>query len=419
MDPALRRPADGQRRQGPPAARPAAWRPYRRAVRACAALEPEVERPRGPAMLKRISIDNYRCFVGFELRPGRRNLLIGDNGTGKTSLFDALGAIQDLLIFESSVEDAFPAVTLARATGSSRQRFELEIEGPRGTLIYELVIVQDPETEETRISSEHLSLNGLPLYGSTPFGVELRQEDPASTSAFPYNSKRSFIAAVEAKRLHRDVVWFKDFVQGIWILKIDPRGVVASSRLDSQWLSRDAVNFAAWYRFISDEEPSVTSAALTALKEIMPGLRHLKKVASGRAKVLAAEFSFAGQPAYTVDFDNLSDGQRALIILYTVLHAVMSRATVMCFDEPDNFVAIAEIQPWLVTMLDVLDTPRDGGGRQCLLISHSREIIDFLGHADAVRLARDESGHVCVRPVPMPVGITLSDELVRGVDDGT
>jgi hypothetical protein len=370
-------------------------------------------------MLKRISIDNYRCFVGFELRPGRRNLLVGDNGTGKTSLFDALGAIQDLLILESAVEDAFPASTLARATGSAQQQFALEIEGPRGTLVYELVVIQDPETEETEISSEHLFLNGEPLYFSTPFGVELRQEDPASTLEFPYNSKRSFLAAVEAKRLHRDVLFFKEFVRGIWILKINPRGVAAASRLDSQWLARDAGNFAAWYRFISDEEPGVISAALAALKEIMPGLRHLKKLASGRAKVLAAEFSFAGQASYTIDFDGLSDGQRALIILYTVLHAVMSRATVLCFDEPDNFVAIGEIQPWLVTLLDALDSPEEGGGRQCLLISHSREIIDFLGHEDALRLARDEGGHVRVHSVAKPVGVTLADELVRGVDDGT
>ncbi len=363
-------------------------------------------------MIRRLFIDNYRCFVEFELRPGRRNLLVGDNGTGKTSLFDALGGLQDLLIFDRSVEEAFPAHTLARTTASTEQRFELEVEGPGGTFVYRLAILHDPETEESRITGEHLSLDGDDLYFSTPFGVTLRHDDDAATPAsFPYNSKRSFLAAVDSKRLHKHVLWFKTFVHRIWILKIDPRRVGASSRLDSQFLARDAENFASWFRYISDEDPGVVVKALEALREIMPGLRYLKKLASGRAKVLAAEFSFASAAAFTIDFDALSDGQRALIILYTMLHAVMEEATVLCFDEPDNFVALAEIQPWLVTLLDALE---DGDGRQCFIISHSREIIDFLGHEDAVRLARDDGGYVRVVGTPRPVGITLSDALIRG-----
>jgi len=361
-------------------------------------------------MLKRLFIDNYRCFVEFELRPGRRNLLIGDNGTGKSSLFDALGGIQDLLIFDRSVEEAFPASTLGRTTSSVEQRFEIEVEGPRGSFIYCLDIVHDPETEESRIIREELRLGDRELYGSTPFGVTLHHENtPPKT--FPYNSKRSFLAAVEPKHLHPDILWFKTFVHCIWILKIDPRAVTAASRLDSHFLARDAVNFAAWYRYVSDEDPAATTAALAALREILPGLQHLKKLASGRAKVLAAEFSFAGEPAFSIDFDGLSDGQRVLIILYNVLHAVLPRATVLCFDEPDNFVALSEIQPWLVTLLDAID---EGDGGQCFLISHSREIIDFIGHRDAVHLIRSEDGRVRAAAVAKPVGITLAESLARG-----
>ena len=366
-------------------------------------------------MLTRLFIDNYRCFVDFELRPGRRSLLIGDNGTGKTSLFDVLGGVQDLLIFDSAIEEAFPATTLARTRLSTSQFVQFEVVGPGGTFIYKLDISRDSGTEEARINNESLRLNGQDLYSSTPVGVTLLSDEGVTTSFPYYNPKRSFLATVESKNLHREILWFKSFVHGICILKIDPGGIVASSRSDSPVLARNAANFAAWYRYISDEDPGVVTAALTALREILPGLRHLKKLASGRAKVLAAEFSFAGTPPFTIDFDDLSDGQRVLIILYTVLHAVLSRATVLCFDEPDNFVALAEIQPWLVTLLDAIE---EDGGRQCFLISHSREIIDLLGHEDAVRLARDDSGHVRVVPTAKPVGITLSDMLVRGVADG-
>jgi len=41
-------------------------------------------------MLKRLYVDNFRCLVNFELRLDRVNLLLGENGTGKTSVFDVL-----------------------------------------------------------------------------------------------------------------------------------------------------------------------------------------------------------------------------------------------------------------------------------------------------------------------------------------
>ena len=45
-------------------------------------------------MLKRIYIDNFRCFVNFEYKPERKQLLLGANGSGKSSLLDAIRAVQ-------------------------------------------------------------------------------------------------------------------------------------------------------------------------------------------------------------------------------------------------------------------------------------------------------------------------------------
>ncbi len=46
-------------------------------------------------------------------------------------------------------------------------------------------------------------------------------------------------------------------------------------------------------------------------------------------------------------FHELSDGQRVLFGLYAVLHYAMHEETTVSFDEPDNFVSLREIDPWL------------------------------------------------------------------------
>ena len=45
-------------------------------------------------MLTRLYADNFRCLTNFELRLDETNVLLGPNGTGKTSVLDALRRMQ-------------------------------------------------------------------------------------------------------------------------------------------------------------------------------------------------------------------------------------------------------------------------------------------------------------------------------------
>ena len=48
-------------------------------------------------------------------------------------------------------------------------------------------------------------------------------------------------------------------------------------------------------------------------------------------------------------FDQLSDGERALIGLYMVRSALETGAVPsVLIDEPDNFVGLPELQPWVL-----------------------------------------------------------------------
>ncbi len=66
-----------------------------------------------------------------------------------------------------------------------------------------------------------------------------------------------------------------------------------------------------------------------------------------------------------------------LIALYTLLYAVCTdrnRKYTLCLDEPENFLALQEIQPWLTELYDKCSD----GEMQALLISHHPEFINYL-----------------------------------------
>ena len=103
---------------------------------------------------------------------------------------------------------------------------------------------------------------------------------------------------------------------------------------------------------------------------------------------------------------------RALLdeTVYGLLHLTNGQGHVLFLDEPDNYVALAEIQPWLMELSD-LSLP------QVVLCSHHPELIDYLGGECGLVLAREESGAVTVRHPDLAVlkaGAKLSEWVARG-----
>ena len=119
-------------------------------------------------MLTRLYAHNYRSLVNFEIEFGRLNVLLGYNGSGKSSTFDVLHALKGFVSGSLRVEDAFPSGTLSRglARQDDVQRFELELEGNGGRYSYELGIEFNTSRNVQRVIHETLQFNGKPLFRS-------------------------------------------------------------------------------------------------------------------------------------------------------------------------------------------------------------------------------------------------------------
>jgi ATPase subunit of ABC transporter with duplicated ATPase domains len=173
-------------------------------------------------------------------------------------------------------------------------------------------------------------------------------------------------------------------------------------------------NFVSWYRFLSQEHQGSMLAIFQELKCVIPGFNSFSLKEAGEAKVLKVLLDRAGENGrlLTYDFRELSDGQRVLVALYTLLFGLKDEGVSLFLDEPDNFVALREIQPWLTALTDSCGE----GIEQAVLISHHPEIIDHLALSAGRWFDRDSNGptRVTDKPKAQVDGLMPSESMARG-----
>jgi len=151
-------------------------------------------------MITRIYVDNFLCLGNFEFRPKQLNLLLGENGSGKTSLFFAVKLVRDLVVLGASAASLF-AFKKTIWDRRDLQSFELEIEGLDGTFSYRLEIQHPPREapQKPHIKGEYLDFDGRPLFryggGEVHLSMTITRREPfshsnRSTAFFPTWSRR-------------------------------------------------------------------------------------------------------------------------------------------------------------------------------------------------------------------------------------
>jgi AAA15 family ATPase/GTPase len=91
-------------------------------------------------MLTRVYIDNFGCFVNFEHKPARKQLVLGRNGCGKSSYMDTLLLLRQLVTKGDVLDDFSILSKRTRWLNQSRQTFEIEAELEEGRYCYRLVV---------------------------------------------------------------------------------------------------------------------------------------------------------------------------------------------------------------------------------------------------------------------------------------
>ena len=371
-------------------------------------------------MLKRIEVNNYKTLVNFSLEVGPLQLWMGANGMGKTSVLEVLQCVQDILSGKY-VETVFPSSTKTRWMTLPEQTFRIMLEIDGHEYEYRLSVIHEND-RSCRINEEKLIWNNRVFYHydgtqSRLFRIHRDTHEVELGTAFSHRAQRSLISSLDESEGNWPLIKFRENVCSWLIIQPISPMVDMFAETENSRLSHYTQNFADWYRYIIQEHAAVIVDSHEALKEALPGFESLNLKGAGEFRKLVVQFKHSTEPL-TFSFNNLSDGQRQLIVLHTIAMAMKHNAfSTLFIDEPDNFVSIPEVLPFLGVLEDICED----AGKQAVIISHHPYIIDEMGHGEAVWFSREKNLHTTTSDAPPPHkdghGIPPSEILARGWKD--
>ncbi len=332
-------------------------------------------------MLSRIYVDNYKCLVNFELNLDKLTVLLGENGSGKSTVFEVLRKLQQFIGGEAKSNQLFSFSDRCRWQNVLAQTFELDFTMPEdgGVYRYVLVVEHAKEGDKSQVKEEKLFLNNQPLFAFEHGEIQLYDDASRPGPKFPFDWAQSGLAPVYSRPDNTRLTQFKEQVFKMIVTQIIPPMMLPDSSGRGDLLpAKNLENYVGWYRMVSQDQ-GLTNRLSQSLKQVLDNFDSFRFVPYGAKFLLEAKFTYDGvKNSISYQLHELSDGQKMLIALYALLETARSEYYMMCLDEPDNVISLSEVQPWLNAMYDLASDNRS----QFLLISHHPEAIDlFSSHA--------------------------------------
>lgn len=364
-------------------------------------------------MLTRLYADNFRCLENFEIHFDEATVLLGRNGTGKTSVLDVLRRIQKLVVQGGKVGEAFPAHDLSIGQRRRQQKFELDTQYGEDHYAYELVIEHALGRDKMRVIRETLKHNDHPVFEFREGDAQLYHDSYEKGPRVPFDWSQSGVGFLNERPDNQKVTLFKKDIANYVIAGACPPIMEAETKSEDEFLDPLMRNFVSWYRHTLQENMGSIVTLFEALREAIPGFESIDLMESGESsRALKVNLSTSSGTRTKRGFDQISDGQRALIALYSLLCLSSNRRASLFLDEPDNYLALSEIQPWLAEAVQRCGDSID----QLVIASHHPVTIDYMGGVSSRWFTRDEDSpaRISDKPANVVEGLPLSETVVRG-----
>ena len=369
------------------------------------------------SMLTRFYADNFLCLMNFELTLDETNVLLGPNGSGKTSVLNALHRIQALVVRGAKIEEVLPARDLTLSQDHDEQRFELDMKIDENVFHYALGLEHYNDRHRMKIVEESLTHNDKPIFDFRNGDAQLYHDDYTEGPSYPFDWSRSGVGALNERHDNKKLTQFKHAISNFIIVSPCPPLFEPETRSEDDFLDRKMENFVGWYRHAAQENMGEIAELFETLRKALPGFDSINLTESGEnSRAFKVDFRRPSNDRQLerLGLHQLSDGQRMLVALYGLLFLSTGRRASLFLDEPDNYLDLREIQPWLATVGELCGNTLE----QAVIVSHHPVTIDYMAGASGRWFHRDGTGPVRVSTEPDQKieGISLSETIARGWD---
>lgn len=367
-----------------------------------------------------IQIKNYgslkdirmgRSFDGGEKELSNMNAVIGQSGTGKSTLADAFGFLADCL--DKGVEVACDL----NGRGGFEKIISQNVKGPiyfeiyyretynESPITYELSIGMKegrPIIEKERLRQRRKGQRyGWPMsflyleYGkgyafkgvNAGFNEETNEEVGEKIEVELVDARQLGIVTLGELREHPRIVKFKNFLKNWYLCYFSPSAAREIPNAGPQkYLNRLGNNVNNVAQYLNREDPKGFLKVLQSIQTKLPGIEEIKpvKLANGQLVLEFLEKGFK-EPFYS---QKMSDGTLKLFAYYLLLYERDARPLIF-IEEPENGLYHKYLADLAVQMKESIKGPYS---KQLFITTHSPFFVNALSPDEVWVLEKDETG---------------------------
>lgn len=337
-------------------------------------------------MLKKIYVHNFRSLQNFELDLThiKSALLLGKNGSGKTSVFDAIEIFQQIAQGVTQIKNLVKKQDFAFGDNTKPMKFELDVELDSKQFIYTIEIEMPEGFREPKIKHEQLKFDGRIIFEREGGRTLLN-----SAAEFTLDWHHFGLPLISVRDANEPIAQFREWLSSIVILSPCPKHFATTSKGENSYLDREGQHLLDWITELLAENPNLYSEISEFLTHRLNDFSLFKFNPIGAdEKELKVEFKNEGKKRIELNFSQLSDGERVFMLAAGLVARMNNGRPILClWDEPDNFISLVELSHFILACRKAAETSDESV--QLIMASHNATVINEFSKHNTFIMSRN------------------------------